>query len=60
MIDVVSEQHLSERDFQKLCELIYRACGIHLVPAKKTMVELRLRRRLEALQIGFFETIWTI
>jgi len=54
VIDVVPEQHLSERDFHKLTDLIYRACGIHLGPAKKTMVELRLRRRLEALQMASF------
>ena len=32
---------LNERDFNRLRELIYRLAGIHLVPAKRIMVETR-------------------
>lgn len=49
-----TDAQLHDLDFQKLRDLIYGACGIHLVPAKKTMVELRLRKRLQALQIMSF------
>ena len=54
MVERSSEAQLHDLDFQKLRELIYSACGIHLVPAKKTMVELRLRRRLHALRMHSF------
>ena len=37
---------LSQRDFERLRALIHRECGIHLGPDKKTMLEIRLRRRL--------------
>jgi chemotaxis protein methyltransferase CheR len=49
-----SETQLHDLDFQKLRDIIYGVCGIHLVPAKKTMVELRLRKRLQALRIQSF------
>jgi chemotaxis protein methyltransferase CheR len=55
MSPVVCEQHLTERDFHRLRDLIYRACGIHLVQEKKTMVELRLRKRLLALEMASFQ-----
>jgi chemotaxis protein methyltransferase CheR len=41
-----SELQLSGHDFRRLRDLIYRVAGIHLVDDKKTMVELRLRKRL--------------
>ena len=48
------EPHLAERDFQRLRDLIYTLCGIHLVPAKQTMVELRLRKRLQTLGLSSY------
>lgn len=45
---------LSDKDFHRLSEFIYNECGIHLPPAKKTMVEGRLRKRLRALGLGSF------
>jgi chemotaxis protein methyltransferase CheR len=39
---------LSQRDFDKLARFIHGHCGIKMPPAKKTMVEGRLRRRLRA------------
>jgi len=50
----LSEAQLHDLDFQKLRDLIYISCGIHLVPAKRTMVELRLRKRLHALHMQSF------
>jgi chemotaxis protein methyltransferase CheR len=39
---------LSQRDFHRLADFIHGYCGIKMPPAKKTMVEGRLRRRLRA------------
>ncbi len=43
------EDHLSTRDYQLLCRFIYDTAGIRLGPEKKTMLELRVKRRLRAL-----------
>jgi len=43
------EQHLSSRDFTRLSSFIYTLCGIKMPPAKKTMLEARLQKRLRAL-----------
>jgi chemotaxis protein methyltransferase CheR len=40
---------MSARDFNRLSEFISSHCGIKLAPAKKTMLEGRLRRRLRFL-----------
>jgi chemotaxis protein methyltransferase CheR len=45
---------LSEKDFRSLSEFVYERCGIKLPPAKKTMVEGRLRKRLRSLQMSSF------
>jgi chemotaxis protein methyltransferase CheR len=50
----VAMAHLGETDFRRLAEFIYREAGISLAPAKRVMVETRLRKRLEALGIGSF------
>jgi chemotaxis protein methyltransferase CheR len=44
-----SEEGLSERDFDRFSRLIYSVCGIRLLPHKKTMLEVRLRKRLRIL-----------
>ena len=54
MTATVAEPQLSERDFRRLSDLIYRLAGIHLVATKKIMIELRLRKRLQALQLHSF------
>jgi chemotaxis protein methyltransferase CheR len=46
-----SAESLSSREFAQLRELIYAEAGIRLGPDKKTMLEVRLRRRLRALQL---------
>jgi chemotaxis protein methyltransferase CheR len=48
----VSEQALSRHDFQRLAEFIHARSGIRLPPAKKTLVEGRLRRRVHALGLS--------
>jgi len=45
---------MSERDFVRLADLIHTQIGIRLGPEKKTMVEVRLKRRLRALNIGSY------
>lgn len=45
---------LSNSDFTDLCEFIYNQCGIKLSPAKKTMLESRLQKRLVCLEIDSF------
>lgn len=47
----IDEESLSARDFARLSGLIYDHAGICLSPEKKTMVEVRLKRRLRALDI---------
>ena len=56
MIEKLSHQHtgISDRDFRRIRELIYDECGINLIPAKKTMLSLRLRKRLCALGMDSF------
>jgi chemotaxis protein methyltransferase CheR len=46
---------MSEKDFARLSEFIQTSCGIHLPPIKKTMMEGRLRKRLQALGIDSFD-----
>ena len=50
------DESISGRDYARLCELIYREAGIHLGPGKKTMLEVRIKRRLKALGLTSYET----
>jgi chemotaxis protein methyltransferase CheR len=50
----ISAATLSNADFVRLSKLIQDFCGIKLPPAKKTMLEGRLRKRLEALDMKSF------
>lgn len=43
---------LSERDYQRLASVIQGHCGIRMPPAKRTMVEGRLRKRVRALDLA--------
>jgi chemotaxis protein methyltransferase CheR len=43
--------HLSTRDFQRLAAFIHEYSGIKMPPAKKSMVEGRLRRRVRAVGV---------
>jgi chemotaxis protein methyltransferase CheR len=49
------DESLCDRDFSRLCALIYAEAGICLSAEKKTMVEVRLRRRLRALNMASYE-----
>lgn len=46
---------LRDREFQQLSAFVYNEVGIKLPPAKKTMLEARLQKRLKALQLQTFE-----
>ena len=43
---------LSDNDFRKISNLIYRLCGINLTDGKKALVRARLVKRLRALKMG--------
>jgi len=47
----MSNDALSSKDFDRLRTLVYDQSGINLSPDKKTMMEIRLRRRLRSLDI---------
>ncbi|MCT8001247.1 protein-glutamate O-methyltransferase [Sphingomonas sanguinis] len=44
----VSTDALQPRDFDRISTYVYKECGIRLPPAKLTMIEGRLRRRVRA------------
>ena len=46
---------LRDREFHRFSGLIYESVGIKMPPAKKTMLEARLQKRLKALGIATFE-----
>ncbi len=46
--------NMPDCDFRRFRDLIYEECGINLVPAKKTMLACRLRKRLRALGMESF------
>jgi chemotaxis protein methyltransferase CheR len=51
----ISNENISERDYARLCNLIYREAGIHLGTQKKTMLEVRIKRRMRALDLGSYD-----
>ena len=52
MVDTdVRHEGLSTGDFERLRRMVYTEAGINLSNEKKTMLEIRLRRRLRSLQI---------
>jgi chemotaxis protein methyltransferase CheR len=48
------EEHLSSRDYARLCRLIRDIAGIHLGVEKRTMLESRVKRRLRALNCSTY------
>lgn len=48
------DESMSTRDFARLRSLIYEQSGINLNADKKTMLELRVKRRLRSLQLDSF------
>jgi len=49
-----SDQSISNADFSRLCALIHQRAGISLNADKRTMLELRIKRRLKSLHLGSF------
>lgn len=45
---------LSHADYERLRRVIYDECGIKMTPAKKVMLEARLRKRLRHLGLESF------
>lgn len=54
-----STTELSNKNFNRLAQLIEGHCGIKMPPTKKTMVEGRLRRRVRALALRDFDDYCT-
>lgn len=50
------DARLTPREFSRLAEFIHAQCGIRMPPAKKTMLEARLRKRLRELGMADFAT----
>ena len=48
------EEVLSNPDFSRLCDLIYREAGIALNSDKKTMLEVRVKRRVKDLSLSSY------
>jgi len=42
---------LSNKDFSRLKEFIYKECGINIIDSKRTMLEARLQKRLKKLDL---------
>ena len=51
---IAHEESISARDYARLCDLIYTEAGIALGSEKKTMLEVRIKRRLKALNLDSF------
>jgi chemotaxis protein methyltransferase CheR len=49
------DEYLSSRNYTRLCGLIYREAGIHLGARKKTMLEVRIKRRLRQLNLSSYD-----
>jgi chemotaxis protein methyltransferase CheR len=49
------DESISTRDFARLCNLIYEKAGIRLGFEKKTMLEVRIKRRLKALDLSTYD-----
>jgi chemotaxis protein methyltransferase CheR len=45
------DESISGRDYSRLCQVIYSEAGIHLGTERKTMLEVRIKRRLRELSL---------
>lgn len=52
---VVQLCSMRNKEFERFSGLIYEEAGIKMPPAKKTMLEARLQKRLKALNMGSFQ-----
>ena len=48
------DENLSNSDFERLRSLVYAQCGINLGADRKTMLELRIKRRLRSLNLSSY------
>lgn len=48
------EDAIASRDYARLCQLVYSRAGIHLGADRKTMLEVRIRRRLKDLSLSSY------
>jgi chemotaxis protein methyltransferase CheR len=48
------DESICSRDYARLCDLIYQEAGIHLGTDKKTMLEVRIKRRLKDLSLSSY------
>ena len=48
------DEFMSARDYTRLCGLIYEQAGIRLGAEKKTMLEIRIKKRLKALEMSSY------
>jgi chemotaxis protein methyltransferase CheR len=51
---VSDEQGISRSDYARLCNLIHAEAGIYLGPDRRTMLEIRIKRRLKALDLDSY------
>jgi chemotaxis protein methyltransferase CheR len=56
----IDDDHLSQFDYQRISTLIGDKVGIKLPPAKRLMVEGRLRKRVRALKLASFDAYCTM
>lgn len=49
------DEVLSKRDYERLCDLIHAEAGIYLGAEKRVMLEVRIKRRLKALNLTSYE-----
>jgi len=47
--------HLSQKNFTKIAEAVYRLCGINLLEGKEELIKVRLSKRLRVLGLENFE-----
>ena len=48
------DENMTTRDYTRLCDLVYAQAGIRLGADKKTMLEVRIKRRLKALDLSSY------
>jgi chemotaxis protein methyltransferase CheR len=49
------DESITARDYTRLCDLIYAQAGIRLGSDKKTMLEVRIKRRLKVLDLSSYQ-----
>jgi chemotaxis protein methyltransferase CheR len=57
--NLMNQVELTDGEYQKYCELIYRVAGIRIAENKRVMVSNRVRRRLKATGISSFAVYLT-